>query len=72
MEPCKYCSEDCYSYYILSSAPWTRLELDNTAGDVTITAHGDNRCIYKPKFCPECGRRLIREEIEYFNEHRNI
>lgn len=64
MEPCKYCSEDSYSQFVLSSAPWTRLALDNSAGYVTISAHGDNDCYYEPKFCPECGRRLKGEESE--------
>lgn len=62
MIPCRYCNEDCYGCYTLSRAPWTRLELDNISGDVFIIAHGDNDCSYKPKFCPECGRKLIREE----------
>lgn len=64
MEPCKYCNEDVYSHYVLSEAPWTRLELDNCAGDVTIIAHGDSDCSYKPKFCPECGQKLIRDTID--------
>ncbi len=64
MEPCKYCSEDSYGCYTLSSAPWTRLELDSISGDVYIIAHGDSDCSYMPKFCPECGRKLIREGID--------
>ena len=60
MESCSYCDPGSYGEYVLSSAPWARLKLFNNGGDVTISAHGDNDCYYEPKFCPECGRRLIR------------
>lgn len=60
MEKCVYCDPGSYGEYILASAPWVRLRLFNNAGDVTISAHGDNDCYYEAKFCPECGRRLVR------------
>lgn len=62
METCKYCNEGSFGHYILAESPWFRIELFNNGGDdVYISAHGDNYCLYEPKFCPECGRRLSRQ-----------
>lgn len=61
MESCKYCDPGSYGNYVLAYAPWTRLDLFNNGGDVTISAHGDTDCSYEPKFCPECGRKLSRQ-----------
>lgn len=65
MESCRYCDENVYGFYIMSQAPYVYLKLENWSGDVRMIAHGDNDCMYEPKFCPECGRRLKGENNEY-------
>lgn len=44
---------------ILESGGWTALYMGvDRHGRVKITASGDDRVDYYPKFCPECGRKL--------------
>lgn len=57
---CSYCDPGSFEEHTLSHAKWVRLTLFNNGGDLFITAHGDNDCSYEPKFCPECGRRIVR------------
>ena len=62
---CKYCNpnewyEECFEYN-----EWTGIKLINmTDDDVVIQASGSGFASYRPKYCPECGRRLKFEENE--------
>lgn len=43
----------------MADGPWTSLYGGVTSdGRIRLTATGDGRADYFPKYCPECGRRL--------------
>lgn len=59
---CKYCNpdewyEECFEY-----KEWTGIKLINMMdNDVVIQASGSGFASYRPKYCPECGRKLKGE-----------
>lgn len=69
---CRYCKiipkydEDGWGNYwdneidIAEKSGWTGLRMGVLRdGKIYIAATGDDRAFYYPKYCPECGRRLI-------------
>lgn len=47
----------------LVSGGWTAMYGGvDSDGRIRITAVGDDRADYYPKFCPECGRRLEEQD----------
>lgn len=48
----------------IADGPWTVMYAGVDAdGRIRLTAEGDGRADYYPKFCPECGRRLTDEKL---------
>ena len=66
MTECVICGGPMTNYRIkrvtLAYGDWTRLCADVDTGPGTdslkLLAYGDGVAEYKPKFCPECGRRV--------------
>lgn len=70
---CKYCEivpkyddDDLWDNYwdneidIAKQSCWTGLRMGILRdGKIYIVATGDDRVFYYPKYCPECGRKLI-------------
>ena len=67
MNGCKYCSRkpefdrDGSFYEWDNEEPVTLYIGVARNGRLRITASGDNRADYYPKYCPECGRLLSAE-----------
>ena len=63
---CKFCDRNLYESFrvMQNDEPYIDLRIDNSGGDVAILAVGDNIGVYRPKYCPECGRRLVFDEEE--------
>lgn len=61
---CEYCDPEDYGTIDVgeTNAPWTSIRIQNLRGEVKIQAYGSTIESYTPKFCPECGRRLIFDE----------
>lgn len=61
---CKFCDPKLYDEFYIGekSPPYISLILGNIYGDLLIRATGSNTEIYTPKYCPECGRKLIEDE----------
>lgn len=67
---CNYCSrhkdvehldgyEVACNEIMLASAPYTKLTLGVDEDDnIVMVAYGDYEAVYKPKYCPECGKSL--------------
>ena len=67
---CKYCSrkpETSFNGYFydgdneeqVASGAWTSMYIGvDERGRLRLTACGDGRADYFPKYCPECGRKL--------------
>lgn len=67
---CKYCSrkpKESFSGYFydgdneeqIASGAWTAMYIGvDERGRLRLTACGDGRADYFPKYCPECGRKL--------------
>lgn len=54
----EYTGDWCNEFEI-ARGPWTIMYGGvNRDGKIRLTASGDDRADYYPKFCPECGRRL--------------
>ena len=50
-------------YMLSGEHTWTSIYSGVDArGRIRITASGDDRADYYPKFCPECGRRLEEQD----------
>lgn len=48
---------------LMAAQPYTGIEIQNTKKDgFSIIATGDFSAVYYPKFCPECGRKLLDNE----------
>ena len=62
LDPCtgrKEYTGDWRNEFEIARGPWTVIYGGvNCDGEVRLTASGDGRADYYPKFCPECGRRL--------------
>lgn len=58
---CPYCDKDT-DFKKVFREPYVSLIIENWNGEVSITASGDNRVSYYPKYCPECGRQLKEED----------
>ena len=62
---CKYCNPDEWHEECFEYKEWTGIKLINMTGDdVVIQASGSGFASYRPKYCPECGRRLKFEKNE--------
>ena len=63
---CKFCDPNSFENISVmeNHEPYIDLRIDNSGGDVAILAVGDNTGFYRPKYCPECGRRLVFDEEE--------
>lgn len=58
---CPFCDNNT-SFIKVFSGKYISLSIENCYGDVYIIANGDNSISYKPKYCPNCGRKL--QEVE--------
>lgn len=69
MEECRYCSrkpvfDDGYFNAFeneedVGNGCYTGLTIGiDIDGNLIISACGDDRSVYYPKYCPECGRKL--------------
>lgn len=61
---CEFCNPETYrEFYIMENdAPYVNMKLENFGGEVAIVGIGDNFAVYHPKYCPECGRRLVFDD----------
>ena len=58
---CPFCDNNT-SFIKVFSDKYISLSIENRYGDVYIIANGDNSISYKPKYCPNCGRRIEENE----------
>lgn len=70
---CRYCNrkpefDKSGSFYEwdneeeIAQGPWTLMYAGvDEKGRMILTASGDGRAVYYPKYCPECGRKLNRK-----------
>jgi len=49
-------------YNLDYSAAWAYLGFKRREDGFYIMGHGDNCCVYKANFCPECGKSLKENE----------
>ena len=57
---CKYCNPNEQYKEILDSNKYVGISLENRGeGEVYIRATGEWFAVYEPKYCPECGRKLL-------------
>lgn len=57
---CKYCNPNEQYEEILDSNKYVGISLENRGeGEVYIRANGEWFAVYEPKYCPECGRKLL-------------
>lgn len=57
---CKYCNPNEQYEEILDSNKYAGISLENRGeGEVYIRAAGEWDAVYEPKYCPECGRKLL-------------
>lgn len=71
---CKYCErkpvfneygffESCENEEIIRVGAWSCISLGvDENGELVIVAHGDGPTYYYPKYCPECGRKVKRDD----------
>lgn len=81
MNGCKYCSRkpefeawgdffDHDNEEQITPDGWTVLYIGvDRNGRLRITASGDDRADYYPKYCPECGRPLWGQEVNDDETH---
>lgn len=44
----------------IAEGPWTVMYIGvDEDGKLTLIASGDDRAVYYPKYCSECGRKLV-------------
>ena len=56
---CKYCDKNNHSQKRIEGE-YGSICLENNFGRVSIQTYNDGRIIYYPKYCPECGNRLMK------------
>ena len=58
---CPFCDKNT-SFIKVFSDKYISLSIENHYGEVSIIANGDNSISYKPKYCPNCGRKIQENE----------
>lgn len=58
---CPFCDKNT-SFIKVFRDKYISLSIENRYGDVYIIANGDNSISYKPKYCPNCGRKIQENE----------
>lgn len=43
----------------MNVAEFISIYIENTKGEIYLSAWARESTYYRPKFCPECGRKLI-------------